>query len=205
MNEKAKKIVELENKFESMTDMQLLTLFGKSENDGLLMTVLTKRGYEYNTSKEVWTANLYDVWKTVTSYVNVDSSYMEIYGEDTDKMSVEKSFIIASRLSLKDAKELIKALQDAEKDKNVSYDYTANWINGLHNGEDIIRAVEDMNNTLDVKELRQSTGMSQSKLAEYFGIPVRTLQDWEQGKRRPPEYIPKMMQRLLKAETAING
>ena len=205
MNEKAKKIVELENKFESMTDMQLLTLFGKSENDGLLMTVLTKRGYDYNTSKEVWTANLYDVWKTVTSYVNVDSSYMEIYGEDTDKMSVEKSFIIASRLSLKDAKELIKALQDAEKDKNVSYDYTANWINGLHNGEDIIRAVEDMNNTLDVKELRQSTGMSQSKLAEYFGIPVRTLQDWEQGKRRPPEYIPKMMQRLLKAETAING
>ena len=201
MNEKAKKIVELENRFESMTDMQLLTLFGKSENDGLLMTVLTKRGYDYNTSKEVWTANLYDVWKIVTSYVDVDSSYMEIYGEDTNKMPVEKNFLIASRLSLKDTKELIEALQAAESDENVSYDYTTNWINGLHNGDDIVRAVEDMSNTIDVKELRQATGMSQSKLAEYFGIPVRTLQDWEQGKRTPPEYVPKMMQRIIKAES----
>lgn len=197
MNEKEKSIIELE----SMTDMQLVALCGKLENDELT-TVLKKRGYDYDNYKEIWTSDLYDVWKTVTSYIN--NSFAEIYGEDADeKAPIEKHYPVASRLSLKDAKELVNILQNAETDKNVSYEYEDNWINGLHSGEEIINVVESMNNTLNVKELRQATGMSQSKLAEYFGIPVRTLQDWEQGKRKPPEYVPKMMKRILQAESSI--
>ena len=53
---------------------------------------------------------------------------------------------------------------------------------------------------MDVKLLRKSTGLSQSKFAAYFGIPVRTLQDWEQQKRTPPEYIISMMERIWKLE-----
>lgn len=53
---------------------------------------------------------------------------------------------------------------------------------------------------MDVKLLRKSTGLSQSKFAAYFGIPVRTLQDWEQQKRTPPEYIVAMMERIWKLE-----
>lgn len=53
---------------------------------------------------------------------------------------------------------------------------------------------------MDVKSLRRSTGLSQSKFAAYFGIPVRTLQDWEQQKRTPPEYIITMMERIWKLE-----
>lgn len=52
-----------------------------------------------------------------------------------------------------------------------------------------------------MKEFRQFTGLSQSKFAEHFEIPIRTLQDWEQGKRTPPDYILKMMKRIWKAET----
>ena len=36
-----------------------------------------------------------------------------------------------------------------------------------------------------VVEARQKTGLSQSRFAELLGISVRTLQDWEQGRRKP--------------------
>lgn len=45
-----------------------------------------------------------------------------------------------------------------------------------------------------IKEMRASMGLSQSKFSEYFGIPIRTIQDWEHGKRTPPEYVPRLMQ-----------
>lgn len=35
------------------------------------------------------------------------------------------------------------------------------------------------------KRVRRSTGLSQEAFAKRFGIPLRTLQDWEQGRREP--------------------
>jgi putative transcriptional regulator len=32
---------------------------------------------------------------------------------------------------------------------------------------------------------RQRTGLSQSRFAELLGVSVRTLQEWEQGRRQP--------------------
>ena len=40
-------------------------------------------------------------------------------------------------------------------------------------------------NVPDVSEIRSKTGLSQSKFAELLGVSVRTLQDWEQGRRAP--------------------
>lgn len=36
-----------------------------------------------------------------------------------------------------------------------------------------------------VIEARQKMGLSQSRFAELLGVSVRTLQDWEQGRRKP--------------------
>ena len=38
-------------------------------------------------------------------------------------------------------------------------------------------------------DLRKQSGMNRREFAEYFGIPYRTLQDWELGNRRMPEYL----------------
>ncbi|MCP4183569.1 MAG: helix-turn-helix domain-containing protein [Hyphomicrobiales bacterium] len=38
---------------------------------------------------------------------------------------------------------------------------------------------------LPVVEARQKTGLSQSRFADLLGVSVRTLQDWEQGRRKP--------------------
>jgi len=36
-----------------------------------------------------------------------------------------------------------------------------------------------------VVDARQKVGLTQSKFAELLGVSVRTLQDWEQGRRQP--------------------
>ena len=40
-------------------------------------------------------------------------------------------------------------------------------------------------NVPDVGETRARTGLSQARFAQLLGVSVRTLQDWEQGRRAP--------------------
>ena len=56
-----------------------------------------------------------------------------------------------------------------------------------------------------IKELRESTGMSRKDFSEHTGIPVRTLEDWEAGRRTPPEYIPRLIAYQLKYEELVKG
>ena len=53
---------------------------------------------------------------------------------------------------------------------------------------------------MTVKELRAQTGLSQSQFAARFQIPVRTLQQWEQGRQEPPAYVVAMIQIILEYE-----
>ena len=38
---------------------------------------------------------------------------------------------------------------------------------------------------VDVKAIREKTGLSQPRFAAVFKIPVGTLRNWEQGRRQP--------------------
>jgi putative transcriptional regulator len=40
-------------------------------------------------------------------------------------------------------------------------------------------------NIPDVASIREKTGLSQARFAQLLGVSVRTLQDWEQGRRSP--------------------
>lgn len=40
-------------------------------------------------------------------------------------------------------------------------------------------------NVPDVSGIRERTGLSQARFAALLGVSVRTLQDWEQGRRAP--------------------
>ena len=44
-----------------------------------------------------------------------------------------------------------------------------------------------------IKEIRQSTGLSQTKFGEALNIPMRTVQDWERGLRQCPEYVTELI------------
>lgn len=53
-----------------------------------------------------------------------------------------------------------------------------------------------------IKEIRQRTGLSQAKFCEAYGIPKRTLEDWEGGRRNPPEYVIAMLDKIVKKTDA---
>lgn len=46
---------------------------------------------------------------------------------------------------------------------------------------------------MNIKEARQSAGLSQAKMAEIFEIPKRTIESWETGERKPPAYVEKLI------------
>lgn len=49
----------------------------------------------------------------------------------------------------------------------------------------------------DIKEIRESTGMSQKAFAEAYGIPISTLRNWEQGTNSPAPYVVNLLARTL--------
>lgn len=49
---------------------------------------------------------------------------------------------------------------------------------------------------LTICDIRQHTGLSQAKFATRFCIPRRSIEDWESGARKCPDYL-----RLLLAQT----
>ncbi len=54
-----------------------------------------------------------------------------------------------------------------------------------------------------IKELRNTTQMSQNRFATYLGIPVANIQHWEQGKSTPPAYVTALISRVMKADGYI--
>lgn len=40
-----------------------------------------------------------------------------------------------------------------------------------------------------MKDLREKYGLTQAKLSELTGVPLRSIQNWECGHRNPPDYV----------------
>ena len=55
-----------------------------------------------------------------------------------------------------------------------------------------------------MKVFREETGLTQKEFAEYFGIPIRTVQEWEQGRRKPTEYMLPLMKRVWQVENKVS-
>lgn len=45
-----------------------------------------------------------------------------------------------------------------------------------------------------IKETRKKYKLTQKQLSEMTGIPMRTVQNWETGKRSCPEYTEKLIE-----------
>jgi putative transcriptional regulator len=60
-------------------------------------------------------------------------------------------------------------------------------------GREILEGLREMKrgeqrrvtNIPDIAGIREKTGLSQDRFATLLGVSVRTLQDWEQGRRAP--------------------
>lgn len=56
---------------------------------------------------------------------------------------------------------------------------------------------------MDIHEMRRRLGNTQSEFAARYNIPFRTIQNWEAGIRKPPEYIIRLLEHQVK-EDLIN-
>ena len=54
------------------------------------------------------------------------------------------------------------------------------FVKGEDNGA-VVHIPEEIN----VRRIRKKLNMSQNAFADYFGVSVKTIQDWEQGRRVP--------------------
>jgi len=48
-----------------------------------------------------------------------------------------------------------------------------------------------------IKELRDSTGLTQKDFADMYGIPLSTLRKWEQGESSPAPYVLNLLAKTL--------
>ena len=54
-----------------------------------------------------------------------------------------------------------------------------------------------------ITELCEEAGENRKDFSVHTGIPVRTLEDWEAGRRTPPEYIPRLIEYQMKYEKLV--
>lgn len=54
----------------------------------------------------------------------------------------------------------------------------------------------------NILQIRKRTGLSQAKFCEKYEIPKRTLENWEQGSRECPEYLVKLLDRVVEEDFA---
>ena len=56
---------------------------------------------------------------------------------------------------------------------------------------------------MDIREMRTRLGDTQSEFASRYNIPFRTVQNWETGLRKPPEYVINLLENRIR-EDLIN-
>lgn len=59
--------------------------------------------------------------------------------------------------------------------------------------------------TMTIKDLRTSHRMTMTEFSRYFGIPYRTIQNWEYGARECPTYLLELMAYKLDHDRALRG
>lgn len=50
---------------------------------------------------------------------------------------------------------------------------------------------------MSISEMRQYLDISRAEFSRRYNIPIRTLEDWENGKRTPPEYVMSLLERVV--------
>lgn len=55
---------------------------------------------------------------------------------------------------------------------------------------------------MTIREMRDYLGLSRAAFSRIYKIPIRTLENWEAGKRKCPDYVLYLLERCVKADKA---
>ena len=55
----------------------------------------------------------------------------------------------------------------------------------------------------EIKEARLKAGLTQQEMSELLGIPKRTIEEWEAGRRTPPAWAEKLVKKELERQNEL--
>lgn len=56
---------------------------------------------------------------------------------------------------------------------------------------------------MDIRTMRKRLGLSIPAFSKKYGIPARTLEDWESGRRKPPGYVFEILEKRIMEDVTI--
>ena len=63
--------------------------------------------------------------------------------------------------------------------------------------------VDKQINTL--KGIREMLGMNRTQFSQYMEIPLRTLEEWEAGRRQMPDYVLRLIEYYVNMQKMLKG
>ncbi len=54
------------------------------------------------------------------------------------------------------------------------------------------------------KQIRKDLGMNRTEFSQYMGIPLRTLEEWEAGRRTMPDYVLRLIAYYIRMERFLH-
>ena len=71
-------------------------------------------------------------------------------------------------------------------------------------GEGKMEKKEQLENQIRrLKQIREDLGMNRTEFSLYMGIPLRTLEEWEAGRRKMPDYVLRLIAYYTKMECLL--
>ena len=52
----------------------------------------------------------------------------------------------------------------------------------------------------DSERIRKILGVSRAEFSRRYGIPLRTLEEWDAGRRTPPSYVVSLLERVVRED-----
>ena len=66
------------------------------------------------------------------------------------------------------------------------------------------RKKEELKNQIEtLKNIREDLGLNRKQFSEYMDIPLRTLEEWEAGRRKMPDYVLRLILYYSKMEKIL--
>lgn len=56
---------------------------------------------------------------------------------------------------------------------------------------------------MEIKDIREMAKLKRAEFARKYGIPYRTVQDWENGNGNAPQYVKDLLERAVREDFNI--
>lgn len=54
-------------------------------------------------------------------------------------------------------------------------------------------------------EIRAILGISRVEFSRRYGIPIRTIEDWDAGKKHPSEWVMRLLERVVREDALVKN